>query len=297
MMEEREAQELARRFVTMFNGSILYGCAHPATVKNAALFCGSLTENLKVQGMATFALNNKTLMIEKWPLEESPNTNTSKLTAHFEKIGLKAVSFARGVQADSIQRLLALAGDINNIETCHANIATAKPGTIPGIRINPVNSKDIKKPAVKLPQGALNTNSILFLLSREIKRHHRYGTPFSTITASIKHIIQNGEKRAPNSEELAELLPQLFNIILPLLRDVDLAGTIIHPELFLALPMTDEIGARTVKVRILEKVDRNEFTLANQRVNISARVTFTIPSETTKDIRSYIKHAMIAHYA
>lgn len=296
-MEEREARELAHRFVVMFNGSILYGCAHPTTVKNAALFSESLTESLKVQSAAAFVLNNKTLMVDKWPLKESPNTNTSKMTAHFEKIGLKAVSFARGVQVDSIQRLLALAGDINNIETCHANIATAKPGTIPGIRINPVNSKETKKAAVKLPQGALNTSSMLFLLSREIKRHHRYGTPFSTVTASIKHIIQNGKKRAPNEKELAELLPQFFNIIQPLLRDVDLAGAIIYPELFLALPMTDEVGVRTVKVRILEKVDRNVFTLANQQVNLSVRITVMIPSETTEDIRSYIKKAMVAHYA
>jgi len=154
-----------------------------------------------------------------------------------------------------------------------------------------------KKKAIKLPQGALNTTNMLFLVSREFKRHKRYKTPFSAIAVSIKQIIHNGNKREPNNEELAELLPQLFNIIQPLLRDVDIAGTILQPELFLALPMTDEMGVRTVKVRILEKVDRNEFTAANQRVNISVKITIAIPSEETRDIRSFLKEAMVAHYS
>jgi len=160
-----------------------------------------------------------------------------------------------------------------------------------------VNQKETKQVTVKLPAGALNTTNMLFLVSREFKRHKRYKTPFSTVTASIKQIIHDGKKRTPTTGEIAELLPQFFNIIQPLLRDVDLAGTIIEPEIFLALPMTDEMGARTVKVRILEKVDRNMFTVANQQVNLIVRVTFSIPSEATKDIRSFMKEAMRAHYA
>jgi len=160
-----------------------------------------------------------------------------------------------------------------------------------------MEKKDAKKKAVKLPQGALNTTNMLFLVSREFKRHKRYKTPFSTVTASIKQIIQDGEKRTPNTDEINELLPQFFNIIQPLLRDIDLAGTIITPEIFLALPMTDEMGARTVKVRILEKVDRNVFTVAGQEVNLSVRVTFLIPSEETEDTRAFIKQAMVEHYS
>ncbi|MCL2688590.1 MAG: hypothetical protein FWE57_01925 [Chitinispirillia bacterium] len=160
-----------------------------------------------------------------------------------------------------------------------------------------MEKKKAEKKTVKLPKGALNTTNMLFLVSREFKRHKRYKTPFSTVTASIKQIIQNDEKRTPNTDEINELLPQFFSIIQPLLRDIDLAGTIISPEIFLALPMTDEMGARTVKVRILEKVDRNTFTVAGQEVNLSVRVTFLVPSEETKDTRAFIKQAMVEHYS
>ena len=177
-----------------------------------------------------------------------------------------------------------------------------KTVTNSGVKINPVNSKpagskETKKVTVKLPQTALNTTNMLFLVTREFKRHKRYKTPFSTIIASIKHIILDGKTRKPTAEETAELLPQFFRIIQPLLRDVDLAGTIIPPDLFLALPMTDELGVRTVKVRILEKVDRNVFTLAGQEINMSVKITIAIPTEEIQDIRSYLKYAMKAHYA
>jgi len=160
-----------------------------------------------------------------------------------------------------------------------------------------MEKKEVKKKPVKLPRGALNTTNMLFLVTREFKRHKRYKTPFSAVTVSIKHILDDDKKREPTTEEVAELLPQLFKIIQPLLRDVDLAGTILQPDLFLALPMTDEMGVRTVKVRILEKVDRNTFTAANKEVNISVKITIAIPNEETKDIRSFIKQAMVSHYS
>ncbi|MDR0306062.1 MAG: hypothetical protein LBI42_04400 [Chitinispirillales bacterium] len=296
-MEEKEAQNLAQQFIIMFNGSFLYGCAHPNTVKNVTAFSAALNKSFTGQQIITFALNRKELLVEKWPLDEA--VNTDKIAAHFGKIGVKSISFQKGVQVDSLQRLLALAGDINNIGACKANIAAAKPGTLAGIKINSpaAAATSGKKPekAVKMPQRALNTSNMLFLVSREIKRHIRYNAPFSTITASIKQIKQNGKSRLPKSEELTELLPQLFDIIQPLLRDVDLAGTIISPELFMALPMTGEEGAKIVMERILEKAADFTFTVANQKVSLNVKVSVTVPTELTKDIRSYLKQTMLNH--
>ena len=293
-MEEKKAQNLGQQFVIMFNGSILYGCAHPNTAKNVALFSEALNKIFMERHTVTFSIKRKTLLIEKWPLEEVPNT--AKMIGHFEKIGLKSISFDKGVDVDGIQRLLALAGNINNIDACRTNIEAAKPGTILGIRINPPASGAVSlEDTVDIPGGALNTSNMLFLVSRELKRHFRYNTPFSTITVSVKQVKQNGGARPPRSGELTELLPQLFAIIQPLLRDVDLAGTIIPPELFMALPMTGEEGAKIVRDRILEKALDSTFTIANQRVGLNVRVSVTVPSEGTKDIRSYLRQSMLDH--
>jgi len=132
---QKDAAALARSFLMMFNGALLYGCVHPNTAKNAAAFCDLLNRCFNGREIITIISTNGTFIIEDWPLDAS--FNQGKLLAHFEKLGLISISFEQGVDADSVIRLVGLAGDVNNIDICRAGIEEAKAtGSIPRVRIN-----------------------------------------------------------------------------------------------------------------------------------------------------------------
>ena len=131
----KEAAAIARQFVMALNGSMLYGCAHPNTAKNAVALCDTLGASFHGRGMITVILNNGVLMVEDWPLDRS--FNTGKIVTHFEKLELTSISFEQGVTAESLMQLIGLVGDVNNIEMCKIGLAEAKrSGTIPRVRIN-----------------------------------------------------------------------------------------------------------------------------------------------------------------
>jgi hypothetical protein len=132
---QKDAAAIARSFLMMFNGALLYGCAHPNTAKNAASFCELLNRCFDGREIITIISTNGTFMIEDWPLDSS--FNYGKLLAHFEKLGLTSISFEPGVDTESVVRLVGLAGDVNKIDSCKAAIEEAKAAdAIPRIRLN-----------------------------------------------------------------------------------------------------------------------------------------------------------------
>jgi len=132
---QKQAGALARQFVMMFNGAMLYGCGHPNTAKSAAAFCELLNGCVGGREMITVIANSGTLMFEDWALDRS--FNIGKLLSHFDRIGLVSISFERGVGPESVIQLVGLAGDAHNIDDCKARIAEARAaGSIPRVRIN-----------------------------------------------------------------------------------------------------------------------------------------------------------------
>jgi len=167
---QKDAASIARSFLMMFNGALLYGCAHPNTAKNAASFCELLNRCFGEREMITIISANGTFMIEDWPLDGS--FNRAKLLAHFEKIDLTSISFEPGVDTDSIMKLVGLAGDGHNIDICKAGIEEAKAtGSIPHIRLNyilfgkiradeVVINKDDAQAAANAPAGLFGSSNI-----------------------------------------------------------------------------------------------------------------------------------------
>ncbi|MCL2218403.1 MAG: hypothetical protein FWB94_00760 [Chitinispirillia bacterium] len=144
---------------------------------------------------------------------------------------------------------------------------------------------------IKLPAEALNANNLFFLMNKEIKRSLRYKTPFATIFVSIDKIIRPDGARPLKPEDTAELLPQLFVLLEPLLRDVDLigrAGSGSSPELLMLLPMTGEEGTAVVRERIINKTKESAFTVAGHTVGIAVKASLASPNENTQDLKSYM---------
>jgi len=154
---------------------------------------------------------------------------------------------------------------------------------------------------VKMPAESLSAGNMLFLMNKEIKRNLRYNTPFATMIVSIEKVTINGSEPRPLSpEDTVELLPQLFTRIEALLRDVDMIGTInadetAVPELFILLPMVGDEGTAAVKSKILKSASENDFSCADKKAAIELKVSSTVPSEDTKDLKSYLKAAKNNH--
>ena len=155
---QKDAAAIARSFLMMFNGALLYGCAHPNTAKNAASFCELLNRCFNGREIITIISTNGTFMIEDWPLDAS--FNYGKLLAHFEKLGLTSISFEPGVDADSVTKLVGLAGDVHDIDACRAGIEEAKAaGTIPRVRINYILFGKIRADEVVVSKDNVGTPS------------------------------------------------------------------------------------------------------------------------------------------
>ena len=148
---------------------------------------------------------------------------------------------------------------------------------------------------------ALDADSMLFLMNKEIKRNLRYKSPFATLIVSIEKVTVDGsEPRTLTPEDTAELLPQLFDSLHALLRDVDMIGTINReataaPELFILLPMVGAEGTETVKNRVVKNTSEGEFKRADQKAALEIKVSATLPGENTKDLKSYLKAAKANH--
>jgi len=148
---------------------------------------------------------------------------------------------------------------------------------------------------------ALNADAMLFLLNKEIKRNMRYKSPFATLIISIEKVTVDGaEPRTLTLEDTEDLLPQLFNSLHTLLRDVDMIGTINQdpasaPELFVLLPMVGPEGTETVKGRIVKTASEDVFKRDGLKAAIEVKVSATLPGEDTKDLKSYLTAAKANH--
>jgi hypothetical protein len=176
---------------------------------------------------------------------------------------------------------------------------TAPASTAPaGKRDRETKKKAVK---IKMPAEALSSGNMLFLINKEIKRNLRYKSPFATAMVSIEKLsVDGGEPRPLSQEDTAELLPQLFQHIHALLRDVDIIGTIgaedtAAPELFILLPMVGEEGTETVKNRIIKSASESNFELNGKKATLEVKVSTTVPGDDTKDLKSYLRMAKNNH--
>lgn len=133
-LNQKEAEQIGRLFVMLFNSAILYGCSHPAAKKNAATFFESLSKNLTDHTMLSFMINQGALLVEDWPLDKG--VNIGKLIQHFDKIGIRSVSFEQGVDRKGIEDFVSLAGDTTNVASAKERVTNPTSKAIPKVRIN-----------------------------------------------------------------------------------------------------------------------------------------------------------------
>lgn len=204
------ASEIARQFLALFNGSLLYGSGHPNTVKNAAAFAELVNAYMGEEGgrgAVTVLSRNGTMIIEGLPVTDA-SLNAGKLLSHFERLAVESVGFERGVPAESVARLMELAGDgnLDGLERFKAELADVARGAaaIPGILINGARYGKAAGAAIYKGMNGLTADAAVELVRGE------YGagkTPADRLARTIIRVL-------PDDEDLMCLLPQIKEMLI-----------------------------------------------------------------------------------
>jgi hypothetical protein len=130
---------------------------------------------------------------------------------------------------------------------------------------------------LSLPSRVLNPSNTAFFLKREIKSAERYKTPFAVIKVSIELLREpNGRVHAPPDSERVRLLPEVYELIINQMRDLDLVGSLDKSRRavpLLILPMTEPDGAEIVHRRLQRLLSTRPFRLASEPLQLLCAIT------------------------
>jgi hypothetical protein len=152
----------------------------------------------------------------------------------------------------------------------------------------------------ELPKGVLNVNATLYFLEREIKRHQRYNTPFSSIIVTVERVkAGRGEERAPLDTESRALMPHVLLHLRRVLRDLDIVGSLglVSGDVpFVVLPMTDSAGAAKVVERLGRELNSMVFDCGGAELRALFVISHSFFDKSTMTgYRSFLELALTHH--
>jgi len=145
-----------------------------------------------------------------------------------------------------------------------------------------------------IPGAVMNPVATTYFLKREISTCVRYETIFSCIMLMIAQVHENEtDWRTISTEEIGSLMPEVFDILPPHLRDLDLLGTLGSSDRNIPLailPMTGQAGADAVMERMLEALEQAHLELAGSTVKVNVIGTAAqFDPEKSADTKSFIQ--------
>lgn len=145
-----------------------------------------------------------------------------------------------------------------------------------------------------IPGAVMNPVATSYFLKREISTSVRYETIFSCIMLMIAQVHESeSDWRTISTEEIGSLMPEVFDILPPHLRDLDLLGTLGSNDRNIPLailPMTDQAGADAVMGRMLEALEDAHLELAGNTVKVNVIGTAAqFDHEKSADTKSFVQ--------
>lgn len=149
-------------------------------------------------------------------------------------------------------------------------------------------------------RGILNVNATLYFLEREIKRHQRYNTPFSTMIVTVVGVKpENGIFVPANADHIKSLLPRVLVHLRSVLRDLDLVGSLglVSGDVpFVVLPMTETAGAEKVVDRLNRELNAMTFDCDGAKTEAKFVISkFAFDKATMTGYRSFLELALANH--
>ncbi|MGM0657015.1 MAG: hypothetical protein ACQET0_00380 [Pseudomonadota bacterium] len=145
-----------------------------------------------------------------------------------------------------------------------------------------------------IPGAVMDPVATNYFLKREIATCIRYDTFFSCIILMIAQVHERERDwRTIGTDEIETLMPQVFDILPPHLRDLDLLGTLGSKDRNIPLailPMTDEPGAVAVMQRMLDALKKAHLELGGNAIKVNVIGTAArFDPERTCDSGSFVQ--------
>ena len=145
-----------------------------------------------------------------------------------------------------------------------------------------------------IPGAVMNPVATQYFLKREVATSKRYETFFSCIMLMIAQVRENERDwRTISTDEIESLMPEVFDMLPPHLRDLDLLGTLGSKDRNIPLailPMTDQAGAEAVMDRMLEALETARLELGGNAVKVNVIGTAVrYDPEQAADAKSFIQ--------
>jgi hypothetical protein len=96
--------KIGRSFAIMYNRASMYKIDHPFTSKSIQELFSTVTEGLDLFSPVALILNREQFFIEEEPFDQ--RLNTSRMAAHFKKIGVQSISFEKGVKKSELKNFV-----------------------------------------------------------------------------------------------------------------------------------------------------------------------------------------------
>jgi len=135
-LAQKDAEQIIRMFNVGFNSALLYGGAHPTTLKNIEPFISLILKSLDQSPIISVIIDRESLFLDDFCADRI--INTKRIISQFTKIKIVSVSFEKGITQQGIQEFFKLAGDMNLQYNADQIEAHFKAYGLPGLRLNHV---------------------------------------------------------------------------------------------------------------------------------------------------------------
>jgi hypothetical protein len=156
------------------------------------------------------------------------------------------------------------------------------------------------KMQTELPKGILNVNATMYFLEREIKRHQRYNSPFSSLIVTAEAVgTPAGPLRSAGESESQTIMSQVLLHLRRVLRDLDIVGSlglVSRDVPFVVLPMTESPGAACVAARLEKEISAMAFECGGERLRAVFAISFaSFDKKVMTGYRSFLETALLCH--
>ena len=145
---------IGRNFNLVFNQVAMYNARHKSGARAIDRFFESLTDGLKLASPLAISIHQEQFRVEEEPFE--PSINTSRMAAHFSKVGIESISFEKHLTREDLTFLLEVVTDLNTYASIDAMKKALAARSLTSVRLNYVTFRKITDEEAVIKRDLLN---------------------------------------------------------------------------------------------------------------------------------------------
>ena len=148
---------IGRNFNLVFNQVAMYNAQHKSGARAIDRFFESLTDGLKLVSPLAISMSQEQFFVEEEAFE--PRINTTRMAAHFKKVGIESISFEKHLSREDLTFFLEVITDLNEYTSIDAMQKALESRSLTSVRINYVTFRKITEDEEVIKRDLLDGNS------------------------------------------------------------------------------------------------------------------------------------------